>query len=51
MNKCSTCNLPKSKHIKVQVRENGIDSKIIGVKWKCPTYVGYYKEKKNGKSN
>jgi len=51
MNKCSFCGLPKEKHIKVLIRENGLGSKVIGVELKCPAFVGYYKEKKNGRQN
>jgi len=42
---CKICGYPKSKHIKVLIREKGLGSKVVSTKLKCPKRIAYFKAK------
>jgi len=41
---CSICGQKKELHIKVLIRANGLGSKVVETKLKCPNRISYYKE-------
>jgi len=41
---CKICGKPKSAHITVLIRKNGLGSEVIEKRLKCPDHIAFYTE-------